>query len=87
MLRRNLLAATATALAAPRLGAAQGQPGRRVLRFVPPADLALLDPIHSVAFVSLNHAMMVYDTLYRWDSELRASPQMAEVNTLHNDGR
>jgi peptide/nickel transport system substrate-binding protein len=66
------LVASAAALAAPRLGSAQGQPGRRVLRFVPQADLALLDPIHSVAFVSRNHAMMVYDTLYGWDAELRA---------------
>jgi len=74
-------------MAAPRLGAAQGQPGRRVLRFVPQADLALLDPIHSVAFVSRNHAMMVYDTLYGWDAELRARPQMAEGHTISNDGR
>ncbi|MFM7691787.1 MAG: ABC transporter substrate-binding protein, partial [Alphaproteobacteria bacterium] len=87
MLRRNLLAASAAAMAAPRLGAAQGQPGRRVLRFVPQADLALLDPIHSVAFVSRNHAMMVYDTLYGWDAELRARPQMAEGHTISNDGR
>ncbi|MDB5377582.1 MAG: transporter substrate-binding protein, partial [Rubritepida sp.] len=60
------------AIAAPRLAAAQNAPGRRVLRFVPQADLALLDPIHSVAFVTRNHALMVFDTLYGWDADLRA---------------
>ena len=54
---------------------------------MPQADLALLDPIHSVAFVTRNHSLMVYDTLYGWDSELRARPQMAEGHTVENDGR
>ncbi|SDC34133.1 ABC transporter substrate-binding protein [Belnapia rosea] len=86
MHRRSLLVATA-ALAAPRLAAAQNAPGRRILRFVPQADLALLDPIHSVAFVTRNHALMVFDTLYGWDAELRPRPQMAEGHTVENDGR
>ncbi len=87
MYRRTLLAASAAAITAPRLAAAQGQPGRRVLRFVPQADLALLDPIHSVAFVTRNHSLMVYDTLYGWDADLRARPQMAEGHFIENDGR
>jgi peptide/nickel transport system substrate-binding protein len=87
MRRRSLFLAATAALAAPRLAAAQQAPGRRLLRFVPQADLALLDPIHSVAFVTRNHAMMVYDTLYGWDSELRARPQMAEGHTVEDGGR
>lgn len=88
MRRRSLLLATGAALAAPRLAAAQGAPGRRLLRFVPQADLALLDPIHSVAFVTRNHALMVYDTLYGWDAELRARPQMADgMPLVEEDGR
>lgn len=91
MRRRTLLttslATGAAALAGPRLAAAQGQPGRRVLRFVPQADLALLDPIHSVAFVTRNHSLMVYDTLYGWDANLKAQPQMAEGHTVSADGR
>ncbi len=86
MQRRTLFAAGA-ALLAPRLAAAQGSPGRRVLRFVPQADLALLDPIHSVAFVTRNHALMVFDTLYGWDADLKAQPQMAEGHVVENDGR
>jgi peptide/nickel transport system substrate-binding protein len=88
MRRRSLLATMGAALAAPRLAAAQGAAGRRVLRFVPQADLALLDPIHSVAFVTRNHALMVYDTLYGWDAALKARPQMAEgMPLVEKEGR
>lgn len=92
MRRRSLLAqglasGAAAALAGPRLAAAQGAPGRRTLRFVPQADLALLDPIHSVAFVTRNHSLMVYDTLYGWDADLKARPQMAAGHRVENDGR
>lgn len=88
MRRRSLLGSLGAALAAPRLAAAQGAPGRRLLRFVPQADLALLDPIHSVAFVTRNHALLVYDTLYGWDAALRAQPQMAEgMPLVEEDGR
>jgi peptide/nickel transport system substrate-binding protein len=88
MRRRTLLATgAAAALAGPRLAAAQGAPGRRVLRFVPQADLALLDPIHSVAFVTRNHSLMIFDTLYGWDANLKAQPQMAEGHTVEDDGK
>ena len=86
MRRRSLLAAPA-ALLAPNLAAAQNAPGRRILKFVPQADLALLDPIQSVAFISRNHALMVYDTLFGWDDKLAARPQMAEGHTVENDGK
>jgi peptide/nickel transport system substrate-binding protein len=92
MRRRTLLATglasgAAAALSGPRLAAAQGAAGRRVLRFVPQADLALLDPIHSVAFVTRNHSLMVFDTLYGWDANLKAQPQMAAGHTVENDGK
>ena len=52
--RRTLAAASlALPLAAPRLAASQGS---RVLRFVPQADVTVLDPLWSTAFVSRNHA-------------------------------
>jgi peptide/nickel transport system substrate-binding protein len=59
-----------------------------VLRFVPQAALALLAPIHSVAFVTRNHALLVCDTLYGWDAALKARPQMAEGPPLvEEDGK
>ena len=82
MRRRSLLAA-ASALGAPRIGrAAQAS----VLRFIPQADLSILDPIWSGAYVTRNHAMMVFDTLYGTDSAYRVSPQMVAGDTITADG-
>jgi len=81
--RRSMLAASAV-LAMPRLAAAQGS---RVLRFVPQADLALLDPIQTTAFVTRNHALLVFDTLYGVDAEWKAQPQMVEGHVVENDGK
>ena len=38
----------------------------RVLRFVPQANLTVLDPIVTTAAVTANHAWMVWDTLFGW---------------------
>jgi peptide/nickel transport system substrate-binding protein len=89
MKRRTLLAAplaavAAAALAAPRLARAQGS---RVLKFIPQADLTLLDPMATGGFVTRNHAMMVYDTLYGIDSSFTARPQMAAGHVVENDGK
>ncbi|HYF08466.1 MAG TPA: ABC transporter substrate-binding protein [Acetobacteraceae bacterium] len=84
--RRQLLAAplAATALAAPRLAGAQGA---RALRFVPQSDVTVLDPLWSTAFVSRNHAFLVYDTLYGTDAGFRPQPQMAEGHVTEDEGR
>ena len=61
MRRRTLLGTSlAASLAAPRIVRAQAA---TTLKFIPYADLALLDPAVS-AFVTRNHVLMVYDTLF-----------------------
>ncbi len=86
MLRRDVLKASAAAglLGAPRLARAQGS---RVLRFAPQADLAILDPIVTTGFVTRNHAFLVFDTLYGWDENYQARPQMVEGHVVEDDGR
>ena len=81
--RRTLLAASATLLAAPRLAAAQGQ---RLLKFVPQSDLGVLDPVWSAAYVTRNHGLMVFDTLYGMDAAYRIQPQMASGHEISDDG-
>ena len=63
MQRRSLLKGTAGLLALPSIARAEAT---TTLKFIPYADLALLDPIVS-AFVTRNHVMMVYDTLFALD--------------------
>lgn len=85
--RRRLLstsvALAAATIAAPRIGMAQSA---RVLKFVPQADLALLDPVQSTGLVIRHHGMLVFDTLYGVDEQLRPHPQMAEGHAVENDG-
>ena len=56
------------------------------LKFVPYADLALLDPLVS-AFVTRNHVMMVFDTLFALDADLRPRPQMLAGYATDPDGK
>ena len=59
----------------------------RVLRFVPQANLTVLDPIITTAAVTANHAWMVWDTLFGVNAAQQAKPQMAEGYTVSDDGR
>jgi peptide/nickel transport system substrate-binding protein len=81
--RRALLGLGVTALAAPRLALGQAA---RVLRFVPQADLAVLDPVFTTAAVTANHACMVFDFLYGLDADFRPQPQMVDGHEVSQDG-
>jgi peptide/nickel transport system substrate-binding protein len=48
----------------------------KTLRFIPQADLRVLDPIWTTAYVTRNHGYMVFDTLFAIDSKFRPQPQM-----------
>ena len=82
MLRRTLLAA-AGPLAAPRLARAAGP---QVLRFVPYADLAIIDPIWSTNYVTRTHAHLVFETLFGVDAAQRPQPQMLAGHAVERDG-
>jgi peptide/nickel transport system substrate-binding protein len=70
----------------PRFSIAQPA-NARVLRFVPQANLTVLDPIITTAAVTLNHGWMVWDTLFGVNAAQQAKPQMAEGYTVSDDGR
>ena len=84
MRRRRFLQLAGAGLAMPSIGRAAG--ANRVLRFVPQADLALLDPIVTTAFVTRNHGFMVFDTLYGVDDAYVARPQMVAGHVVEQDG-
>ena len=85
MQRRTFLAGTAaaTALARPALA----QAASKTLRYVPQADLTVLDPVMTTAYITRYHATMVWDQLYGLDSNLQPQPQMVAGHTLEDDGR
>ncbi|MGI4810029.1 MAG: ABC transporter substrate-binding protein [Janthinobacterium lividum] len=86
MHRRSFLAVasllTTPALAKPALA----QPAR-VLKFVPEADLAVLDPIWTTSSQTTQHAFLVYDTLFGLDSAFRPQPQMLDSFMVSEGGR
>lgn len=89
MERRNLLAggmALGAAAALPRFATAQ--PARnRILRFVPQANLTSLDPVWTTAYITRNHGLMVFDTLYGTGRDFQPYPQMAEGHVYEQDNK
>jgi peptide/nickel transport system substrate-binding protein len=84
MQRRTLLATGAAALAAPAIGrGAEAKP----LRFVPEADLAILDPIWTTTAQTVQHSFLIYDTLWGQDGQFRPQPQMLAGHTVEADGK
>ena len=89
MKRRSVLRAGmagGVAVLLPRFAIGQSADAR-VLRFVPQANLTVLDPIVTTAAVTANHAWMVWDTLFGVNAAQQAKPQMADGHTISDDGR
>src|ERR1700748_2111938 len=84
MHRRSFLASVSAALAMPAI--ARGQ-ASQVLKFVPQADLAVLDPIWTTTYQTRDHGFLVFDTLFGLDSQYRPQPQMAEGAVAEDGGR
>jgi peptide/nickel transport system substrate-binding protein len=89
MRRRALLQAAGAMGAASLLPApAIGQASRaNTLRFVPHANLTVLDPVFTTAGITNEHGYLVFDFLYAMDRQQRIQPQMAEGHTISDDGR
>ncbi len=85
MKRRTLLRAAGAALLP--LPALALDMRAKTLRFVPQANLTVLDPILTTAGVTLDHAYAVFDTLFATGADFRPVPQMAEGHEVSDDGR
>ncbi|MDB5943173.1 MAG: extracellular solute-binding protein family 5 [Ramlibacter sp.] len=88
MMKRRSLAALAPAVlvAAAGFGAAPVLAQTKTLKVVAHADLKILDPSFTTAYISRNFGYMVYDTLYAQDSKGQPKPQMVEKHTVSKDG-
>jgi peptide/nickel transport system substrate-binding protein len=68
------------------LGTAAGAEPGKTIRFIPQADLRLLDPVWTTALITRNHAYMVYDTLFALDERFGRRPQMLQSWTSEPGG-
>lgn len=88
-MKRHLYAAlaalTLTTLCA--IGAAPAQAQTKTLRLVPHADLKVLDPTFTTAYITRNFGYMVYDTLFALDAHSKPQPQMVESFKTSDDNK
>src|SRR5262249_58908808 len=56
-----------------------------VLRSVPIGNLKVVDPIWTTAYITRNHAYMVWDTLFALDAENKPQPQMVDTWSVSAD--
>ncbi|HML10580.1 MAG TPA: ABC transporter substrate-binding protein [Stellaceae bacterium] len=78
---------TAAVIAALAIASPAGaEDGGTVLRFVPHADLTIIDPYYSGVYITRNYGYMVYDTLFALDRQFRPHPEMVESWTGSEDG-
>jgi peptide/nickel transport system substrate-binding protein len=82
--RRQVFQGAAATAAATTLGAPsiRAQNDRQTLRFVAEADLKIIDPVWTTAYITRNHAYLVYDTLFGADESFQIKPQMVERTTV-----
>jgi peptide/nickel transport system substrate-binding protein len=85
--RRTLLqTAAATAASAVMPKALLAQQKKTVFRWVPKADVTIVDPIFSTADITTEFGHVVFDSLYGLDGDYQPHPQMAEGHKVENDG-
>jgi peptide/nickel transport system substrate-binding protein len=80
---QTLLAAALCACAAfsSPVALAQG----KTLKVVPHANLTILDPIWTTAYITRNHGYMIYDTLFGTDAAGKVQPQMVDKYSVSKD--
>jgi len=87
-MKRPVFAFTASICCASLLAAAGSAVAQtKTLRFVAHADVKILDPTFTTAYISRNFGYMVYDTLFAQDAKGVPKPQMVEKYTSSKDGK
>ena len=66
-----------------RAGPAEAQ--KKTIRSVPIGSLKIVDPIWTTAYITRNHAYMVWDTLFALDANNVPQPQMVDTWTVSDD--
>ena len=85
MTRREFAMATSAASLALGIGTRGQAADAKTLRFIMRNDLRVLDPMWTTAYVTRNHAYMVFDTLFALDSKFQPQPQMVGDYSISAD--
>ena len=81
--RLGMAILAAAGLAAFSGGAAEAE--KKIIRSVPIGSLKIVDPIWTTAYITRNHAYMVWDTLFALDANNVPQPQMVDTWTVSDD--
>lgn len=68
-------------------GQSQAATDPTTLKMVPYADLKILDPSFTTAYVSRNFGYLVYDTLFAMDAKGKPQPEMVAKYSTSSDGK
>jgi peptide/nickel transport system substrate-binding protein len=83
---KGFLRAAALALGVLGAGQAVAQDRASTLRVVVHANLQILDPVWTTAYITNRHSYLIYDTLYAMNSRFEPRPQMAEGHEVLENG-
>ncbi len=76
---------TAISLAATLFSPMVAHAQAKTLKVVPHANLTVLDPVWTTAFITRNHGYMIYDTLFGTDLQGQVKPQMVDQWSVSKD--
>src|SRR6266700_2025371 len=82
---KRVLGAMVIAMAVTLSASSAWAQGQKVLKFIPQADLRILDPISTTAYITRNHGYMIYDTLFATDAKFQVQPQLVDKYDLSSD--
>src|ERR1051326_4013514 len=85
MKRIGLLAAIVAAAGLVGATSPAAAQNKVVLRSVPIGNLKVVDPIWTTAYITRNHAYMVWDTLFALDADNKPQPQMVDTWSVSPD--
>lgn len=86
-MKRHMLAALALGALALAGASLPASAQTKTLKVVAHADLKILDPTFTTAYISRNFGHMVYDTLFALDANSKPQPQMVQSYTSSEDGK
>jgi peptide/nickel transport system substrate-binding protein len=87
---KPMLAALATFSVAVAVGLVPAAPAAaqgKTLKVVPHSNLTILDPVWTTAYITRNHAYMIYDTLFGTDEQGKIKPQMISKYEVSKDNK